>query len=155
MHGRTLSGGLHRGRQVQMRLVKRVYDDVGEEYQHNQQKRGEISPGELRHSGTCNLTRIYIFSTRHLGQRRRVRRSGEDDSGNLFSSSFLQKYENRLPCRRSSKYDAVQEIRTGTPESSDIGTREVIKFHEGEHRTGTGRGGRRGILQCRTPPYLK
>ena len=32
-----------------------------------------------------------ISSTRHLGHRRRVCESGEDDSGNLFASSFIRK----------------------------------------------------------------
>ena len=75
----------------------RERSDVGEEYQHDQRNRGEISPGELRLSGTCNPIRIDFFSTRHLGHRRLVRGSGEDDSINLFASSFLQKDENPLP----------------------------------------------------------
>ena len=37
------------------------------------------------------------------------------DSQNLFALYFIWKDENPLPCRRSSKYNAGQEIRTGTP----------------------------------------
>ena len=91
-----------------MRLVERAYADVGEEHHHNQQNRGEIPPGELRHIGAWNATRMDISSMRHLGHRRRVCGSGENDSGNLFASSFLWKYKNPLPCCRSSKYDAGQ-----------------------------------------------
>ena len=48
------------------------------------------------------------------------RGSGEDDSQKLFASSFFRKYEKPLPHLRSYKYDAGQEIRTGTPESSEV-----------------------------------
>ena len=108
VHERTLSWGLHWGRRVQTWLAERVYADVGEEYQHGQQNCGEISPWELRHSGTCNPTIMDISSTRHLGHRRRVSRSGENDSGNLFAWYFLQKDENPLPHRRRYNYDAGQ-----------------------------------------------
>ena len=83
-----------------------------------------------------------ISSTRHLGHRRLVRGSGEGDLGNLFASYFLRKDENPLSCSRSSKYDSGQEIRIGTPESSDVRSREVFKLHTREHRTGSGREGR-------------
>ena len=46
------------------------------------------------------------------------------------------------PHRRSSKYDAGQEIRTGTPESSDVISVEVLKLHARERITGTGCDGR-------------
>ena len=42
-------------------MVEIAYADVGEEYQHDQKKRGEISLGELRRSGTCDAIRIDIF----------------------------------------------------------------------------------------------
>ena len=96
-----------------------------------------------------------ISSTRHLGHGRRVRGSGEDDSGNIFASSFLWKYENVLTHRSSSKYDAGQEIRTGTPESSDVITVEVLKLPVGERGTGSGRDGKKGILQFRPPTDSK
>ena len=84
---------------------------------------------------------------RHLGHGRFFSGSGEDDLGNLFASSFFQKDENPTPFRRSSKYDDGQESWTGTPEFSDISTGEVLKLHVGDCITGTGRDGRRRILQ--------
>ena len=128
MHGSTLSWGLHWVRRVQTRLVERACADVGEEYQNDQKKRGEISPRELRHSGTCNPIIMDISSTRHLVHGRRVCRSGDDDLINLFASYFIQKDENPLPRHRISKYNAGQEILTGTPESSDVITGEVLKL---------------------------
>ena len=77
---------------------------------------------------------MYISSTRHLGNGRRVCGSGENDSGNLFASYFLQKDEKPTPHRRSSEYDAVQASWTGTPESSDVSTQELLKLPEGELR---------------------
>ena len=115
-----------------MRLVERAYADVEEEYQHDQQNRREVSPGELRRSGTCDPTIMDISSKHHLGYRRLVRGSGEDDLGNLFSSSFIWKYENPLPRCRSSMYNAGQESGTGTPEPSDVRTGEVLKLHARE-----------------------
>ena len=38
----------------------------------------------------------------------------------FFASSFPRKYKNPLTHRRSSKYDADNDDRTGDPESSDI-----------------------------------
>ena len=136
-------------------MVEIAYADVGEEYQHNEKNIKEIFPGELRRSGTCNQIRIDISSTRHLGHRILVRGSGEYYSQNLFASSFLRKDKNPLPRRRSFKYDAGQEIRTGTTESSDARSVEVLKLHTREHITGTGRDGRRGVLQCQPPLDLK
>ena len=63
---------------------------------------------------------------------------------NIFASSFLRKYENPLPRRRSSKYDFGQEIWTGTPTSSDVGSGEVLKLHTRERITDTGRDRRGG-----------
>ena len=125
---RTLSWGLHWGRRVQTQFAERTYADVGEEYQQDQLNCGEILPGELLCSGTCNPIRMYIYSTRHLGHRRRVRGSGEDYSRTIFASSFLHKYENPfLYCRRS-KYNYGQEIWTGTLESSDVILGKVLKI---------------------------
>ena len=84
-------------------MAERVYIEVGEEHQYDQQKRGEISPGELRHSGMCNTIREDISTTRHLGHIRRVLGSGENDSGDLFASSYLLKDQNHLTHFRSSK----------------------------------------------------
>ena len=131
MYGRTLSWGLHQGRQVQTQLARRAYADVGEEHQNGKINCGEISPGELRHSVTCSPIRMDISSTRHLVHRIHLRGSGGNDSGNLFASSFLQKDENPLPNSRNSKYNAGQESRTGTPEFSDISTVEVLKIPAG------------------------
>ena len=132
MRGLTLSRGLHWGRQVQTRLIERAYAEMGEEYQHNQQNCREIYPGELRRSGMFNPIIMDNSSRCHLGHRRLVRGSGEDDPQNLFALSFLRKYENPLPCCRSSKYDAGQESRTGNPESSDVSSGRVLKIHAGE-----------------------
>ena len=63
---------------------------MGEEHQHDQQNSRGIFLGELHRSGIFNTLRVDISTTRHLGHRRRVSGSGENDSGNLFSSSFLQ-----------------------------------------------------------------
>ena len=106
-------------------------------------------------SSTCNPIRMDISSTRHLVHGRRVCGSGEDDLGNLLALSFLRKNENPLPYSGSFKYNASQEIRTGNPEYSDVSTVEVLKLHAGERRLGTGRDGRRSILQCWPPPYSK
>ena len=124
-----------------------------EEHQHNQQNRREICPGYLRRSGTYNPIRADISSTRHLGHGKCV--EWIKLSGKLFALSFLRKYENPLPNRRRSNYDAGQEIRTGTLEYSDFITIEVLKLTVGERRTGSGRDGRRGILQCRPPTASK
>ena len=51
MHKRTLSWGLHWGRQVQKRLAERAYADVGEKHRHDQQNCREVPPGELLNSG--------------------------------------------------------------------------------------------------------
>ena len=83
---------------------------------------------------------------RHLGRRRLVRRSGEEYLRNLFASSFLQKDENPLPRHTISKYDAGQGIRTGTHESSDVSSGEILKLHARKHRTGTVHDGRGGGL---------
>ena len=98
---------------------------------------------------------MYFSSTRHLGHRRLVRGSGKDDLQNIFAPSFLQKDENPLPRRRGSKYNSGQEIRTGTTESGDVSSEEVLKLHARDNRSGTGRGGRGIILQCQPPPDPK
>ena len=87
---------------------------------------------------------MYIFPTSHLGLRRTIRGSGEDDLRNLFSLYFLLKDENHLPCRRSFKYDSDQEIQTGTSEFSDVSPGELLKLHARERRTYTNRDGRGG-----------
>ena len=65
---------------------------------------------------------------RHLGHRGRVCGSGSNDLGNLFAFSFHWKLKKRLTHCRSSKYDSGQEIRTGTPESSDVSKVEIPKL---------------------------
>ena len=88
-----------------------------------------------------------ISSTRHLGRRRLVRGSGEDDLQNLFASSFLWKDEKPLTHHMSSKYDAGQEIRTGTTEPSGISIGEILNHPKRDCGTGLGLEGGRGILQ--------
>ena len=73
-----------------------------------------------------------ISTTRHLGYGRCVRGSGENDSGNLFASSFLQKDEKLLTHRRNSKYDADQGGSTGPHESSDVSSGEIPKLSAGK-----------------------
>ena len=51
---------------------------------------------------------------------RRVTGSGEEASGNLFALTFLWKVKISLTNRRKSKYNAIQEIRPGPPESRDV-----------------------------------
>ena len=149
MNERTLAWVLHWGRRFQTRLVERAYNNVGKEYQNDQQKRREISPGELRRSGTCNPIKMDILSTRHLEHRRIVRGSIEDDSRKCFALSFLLKDENSFPVVRA------LSIRIGNPESSDISSGEVLKLHTRERRTVTGRDERGGILQCKPPTDSK
>ena len=72
-----------------------------------------------------------ISITQNLGHGRCIRRSEENDSGNLFTSSFLHKYENPLTRCRIYKYNTFQEIRTGTPESIDVSTVEVLSSQRG------------------------
>ena len=50
---------------------------------------------------------------------------------------------------------AGQESWTGTPESSNVRAREILKLPAREHGTGLGRDGRRGILKCRPPTESK
>ena len=104
---------------------------MGEEHQNDQKNCGYISPEELRRSGMCNPIRMDISSTCRLGNRRLVCRSAEDDLRKLFASSFLQKDKNPLTHSRSYKYDACQEIRTATHESSDVSTGEIPKLPVG------------------------
>ena len=119
---------------------------MGEDNNTIRKTAGNI-PRRVFRNGTCNTTRIDISSTRHLGHRRLVSRSGEDDLGNLFAPSFLKKDENPLPRCRRSKYGAHQEIRTGTPESSDVSSVELLKLHVRDHRTDTVRDTRGGVIQ--------
>ena len=60
----------------------------------------------------------------------------------------LWKEENPLPCRGISKYYAGQEIRTGTPESSEVSSGEVLKIYTRERRTDTGRDWRGGFFNA-------
>ena len=101
MHGCPLSLGLHRGRQVQTLLAERAYADVGEERKHGHKNCGEISPGELRCSGTCNQTRVDISKTRHLGYGRHVCRSGENDPETFLPRLLFGKKENLSPIIRA------------------------------------------------------
>ena len=96
-----------------------------------------------------------FFTTHHLGHRGRVCGSGENDSGILFVLSLIHKYENPLTHPTTSKYDDGQENRNGTPESSDVSTREIPKNPVGEHETYSGRDGERVILQLRPPTYAR
>ena len=54
-----------------------------------------------------------ISSTRHLGHRRLVRGSGEDDPRNLFASSFLQKYKTLSPVLGALSTMMVRKSRLG------------------------------------------
>ena len=103
----------------------------------------------------CNPIRVDISTKHPLGHGVCVCGSGENNPGNLFALSVPQKDKNPLTHNRSSKYDAGQEIRTGTPESSDVIIGEVLKTLSGERRTNTGCDGRRGIIQCRPPTDSK
>ena len=87
-----------------------------------------------------------ISSTCHPGHRRLVCRSGEDDLRKRFASPFLWKEEHPLPRCGRSKYDAGQEIRTGTPEFSEVSSGEVLNIHTRERITDTGRDGRGGFF---------
>ena len=121
MHGRTLSSGLHQGQQVQMRLAERAQNGVGGKHQHDQKNSGEISPGELRHSGMFNPTQVDISIMLHLGHGRRVSESGENDSGNILASSFLHKDENPLIHRIRIIWSTVR------PSSSDGSNHRLLK----------------------------
>ena len=78
-----------------------------------------------------------------------VRRSGKEDSGKYFASSFLHKYKNPLTHYRSSTYDDNQDGRTGTPEFSEISKGEVPKLSAGKRITDSVRDGGKSILQLR------
>ena len=108
---------------------------MGEKNQHGQQNSGEISPVELRRSGMCNPIRVDISTLRHLGHGRCIRGGGENDSGNLFSFSFLRKDKNPLTHLRNSKYDDDQGGQTWPHESSDISEGEISKLPAGKHGT--------------------
>ena len=81
-----------------------------------------------------------------------IRRSGEDDLGNLFVFYFLRKDKNPLTHSRSSKYDANKYVWNGTPESSDVREVEVPKLSEGKRGTNLDHYGRRSIIQRLTTP---
>ena len=129
MRRRTLSWGLHQGRQFQEQVDERGYADVVEERYHNQKNCGEISPEELHLCGTCKPIKVDVSTTHHLGNGGCVRGSGENDSGNLFALSFLQKDENPLTYCRNYKYDSNQGGCTGPPEPSDVSKVKYISFH--------------------------
>ena len=71
----------------------------------------------------------------HLGHGGRVCGSGENDSGNIFASSFIRKDENPLTHRRNSKYYANQCGSTWPPESSDVSEGEILKISAGKQET--------------------
>ena len=95
-------------------MDERAYADVGEESWHHLRNRGEISSGELRHSGMRDPIGVDVSETLHLGHGRCVCRSVEDDL-EKNALSFVWKDTNPLTNRRISKYDADQESRTGAP----------------------------------------
>ena len=92
---------------------------------------------------------------RHLGHGGRVRGSGEDDLGNLFASYFPWKDKTPLTHSRNYKYDANQDGRTGTPESSGISKVKIPKLSAGKRGNDSVRDVGRGILQCRPPTYAQ
>ena len=57
-----------------------------------------------------------------------VPRSGENDPGKLFASSFLRKDKNPFTHRKNSKYDAGQDVQTGPPESSNVRKGKMTKL---------------------------
>ena len=93
-------------RRLQTQLAERVYGDVGEEHLHDQQKHGEMSPGELLRGGTRDPIRVDISTTRHLGYGGRIFGSGVDDPGKKFASSFLRKDKIPLTHRRIYNYSS-------------------------------------------------
>ena len=70
----------------------------------------------------------------------------------FFASYFLHKDKIHLTHHRSSKYDAGQEIRIGTPEYSDVSKTKVPNFSASKCGTNSGRYGGRRVLQCQPPP---
>ena len=50
-------------------MSEREYANVGEAHWNDQKNRGEISPVELRRSGTYNPIIVYISATLHLRHR--------------------------------------------------------------------------------------
>ena len=95
-------------------------DESKRDWLREQKNRREISPGELLRGGMNNPIRVDIYTTRHLGHRGCIHRSGEDTPGNIFASYYLWKEKTPLTHHRSSKYDTGQEIHIGTPEASDV-----------------------------------
>ena len=154
MYGRTLSWGLHWGRRVQTQLVERACADVGEEYQHDQLKRGKISPGELRRSGTCNPIRMDFIQ--------RV----TWDTGDSFAGLEKIIYETFLPRlffrNTKSLSPVLGDLSTIPVKKSGLGllnpvtsSQENPKLHARGSRAGTGRDRRGVILQCQPPPDPK
>ena len=91
-------------------MAEIAYAGVGEEHLQDQKNREEVSPGELCRGGMRNPIIVDVYTTRHLVHSGYVRGSVEDALGNLFVSYSLWKDKIPLTHRRSSKYDARQEI---------------------------------------------
>ena len=120
---------------------------MGEEHWNGQKNHREIPPGELCHGGMRDPIIVDISATRNLGQGGYINGSGEYSLGKKIALYFLRKDKNPLTHSRSSRYDAGQESRTGTPESSDISKGKIPKFSVGKRGTNSGRDGGRRILQ--------
>ena len=87
--------------------------------------------GNLQYIGYQNTVVRALQSEWIFIQHFTVSGSRENYLGNLFASSFLQKEESPLTHCMISNYDAGQEIRTRTPESSGSSTGEIPKLPEG------------------------
>ena len=72
-------------------------------------------------------------------------------SGKPFCLIFSLEGQIPLTHRRSSKYNTIQEIWVGNPESSYGSKRKVPKFSASNHGADSGRNGGRNVLQYRPP----
>ena len=107
-----------------------------------------ISPGELHRGCTHDPVRVNISTTRHHGYRGLICRSGADYLGNLLASYLIRKDKIPFTHYRSFNYDAVQEIRIGTPESSDTREQEVSNFFKSKRGADLGFGGGRAFYKA-------
>ena len=115
---------------------------------------GEISPGELRRSDTSNPIRVDLSSTRHLGQRRHVRRSGEMIWDTFLPRIFFGKTETLSPIVGALSKMLVEKSGLGFLNPVTSAQEKYLSSQDGDI-TGTGRDGRRGILQCQPPMESK
>ena len=89
---------------------------MGTEHKQDQQNRGENPPENLLRDDLCDPIKVDLVKTRHEEYERRVQGRVWASLVNPFALTFLRKIKISHTPHRSSKYNYVQETRTGTPE---------------------------------------